>query len=75
MKAVFLDQATFGIPTPSPSLVSEFVCYDDTAQDDNLIITRCQDADIIITNKVPINENTIKKPAKLKTCANICHRH
>lgn len=66
MKAVFLDQATFGIPTPSPSLVSEFVCYDDTAQDDNLIITRCQDADIIITNKVPINENTIKNLPNLK---------
>lgn len=66
MKAVFLDRATFNIDTPAPQALGEFVCYDGTPQDDQTIIERCLDADIIITNKVQIHRTIIQQLPKLK---------
>lgn len=66
MKAVFLDQDTFSIPLQKPTALEKMVSHARTAQDDELIISRCQDADIIITNKVIINANIINRLPKLK---------
>ena len=58
MQAVFLDKGTFsdGIDLPAP----------DTPKDTDLIIERCKDADIIITNKVQIGAEVIAGLPKLK---------
>ncbi|SNT70860.1 D-2-hydroxyacid dehydrogenase [Psychrobacter sp. LV10R520-6] len=66
MQAVFLDKGTFsdGIDLPAPTGVSNYILYDDTPQE--LIIERCQNAEIIITNKVQINAEVIAKLPKLK---------
>lgn len=68
MKTVFLDRATFSkdIDLPAPDGVSEYLIHDNTEQDDNLIIERCKNADIIITNKVYINRHIIESLPKLK---------
>lgn len=68
MQAVFLDKGTFsdGVDLPAPAGVSDYITYKDTLQDDNLIIERCQDAAIIITNKVQISAAVIAKLPKLK---------
>ncbi len=68
MKAVFLDMATFSddIELPAPKGISDYVTYDDTPQEDALIIERCQDADIIFVNKVQISAAVIAKLPKLK---------
>ena len=68
MQAVFLDKGTFseGIHLPAPNGVSDYVTYNDTPKDDALIVERCKDADIIITNKVQINAEVISKLPKLK---------
>ncbi len=66
MQAVFLDKGTFsdGVELPVPTGVTDYITYDDTLQD--LIIERCQNADIIITNKVQISAEVIAKLPKLK---------
>ncbi|WP_230658287.1 D-2-hydroxyacid dehydrogenase [Psychrobacter sp. I-STPA10] len=68
MKAVFLDRGTFldTVDLPAPQGISDYVVYDTTPQDDTTIIERCQDADIVITNKVKINQQIIEKLPKLK---------
>lgn len=68
MKTVFLDSATFSedVELPIPEGITDYVTYDDTPQDDSLIIERCQDADIIFANKVQINAAIIAKLPKLK---------
>lgn len=68
MQAVFLDKGTFsdGIDLPAPAGVTDYVAYDDTPPDSEVIIERCQNADIIITNKVEINADVIAKLPKLK---------
>ncbi len=68
MKTVFLDSATFSedVELPIPDGITDYVTYDDTPQDDSLIIERCQDADIIFANKVQINAAIIAKLPKLK---------
>lgn len=68
MKAVFLDRATFldSVELPKPDGITDYVCYADTKQEDALIIERCQDADIIFTNKVMINRNIIEALPNLK---------
>lgn len=68
MKAVFLDCATFSadIDLPTPKGITEYVTYEDTPKDDALIIERCQDADIILINKVEINAAVIAQLPKLK---------
>lgn len=66
MHAVFLDKSTFSIHLPTPNKLDTFKCYETTVQDDSLIIERCTDADIIITNKVILSANVLKKLPKLK---------
>ena len=68
MQAVFLDKGTFSdnVDLPAPSGISDYVTYNDTPKDNDLIIERCRDADIIITNKVNIDRDVIAKLPKLK---------
>ena len=68
MQAVFLDKGTFseGIDLPAPAGISDYITHNDTPQDDQLIIERCQDAQIIFTNKVKISADVIAKLPKLK---------
>lgn len=68
MQAVFLDKGTFsdGIDLPAPTGVSDYITYDDTPKDTDVIIERCKNADIIITNKVQIGADVIAKLPKLK---------
>ncbi|OXL22861.1 D-2-hydroxyacid dehydrogenase [Psychrobacter sp. DAB_AL32B] len=66
MQAVFLDKGTFSdnVDLSAPAGVTDYVTYDDTPQE--LIIERCQNADIIFTNKVQISADVIAKLPKLK---------
>ncbi|WP_296243659.1 MULTISPECIES: D-2-hydroxyacid dehydrogenase [unclassified Psychrobacter] len=68
MQAVFLDRGTFSdnIELPAPSGVSDYVTYNDTPKDNAVIVERCCNADIIITNKVKIDAEVISKLPKLK---------
>ena len=68
MQAVFLDKGTFsdGIDLPAPAGVSDYLTYNDTPKDTTVIIERCKDADIIITNKVQIGADVIANLPKLK---------
>ncbi|MBH0065788.1 D-2-hydroxyacid dehydrogenase [Psychrobacter sp. SZ93C1] len=68
MQAVFLDKGTFseGIDLPAPTGISDYVTYNDAPKDTSVILERCKDADIIITNKVQINAEVISKLPKLK---------
>ena len=68
MKAVFLDRGTFldSVDLSAPKGVSDYVCFDETQQDDALIIERCKDADIIFSNKVKINADVIAALPNLK---------
>jgi len=77
MYAVFLDKKTFSITDLSSAnladtssiesiikQVSKLVCYDTTPT--NKIIEHCENADIIITNKVVLSEATLKQLPQLK---------
>lgn len=64
MKAVLLDQATLSIDLPAPDGLTSFDRFDKTAPEQ--VLARCQDADIIITNKVAITADIIKQLPKLK---------
>ncbi|MGO2278170.1 MULTISPECIES: D-2-hydroxyacid dehydrogenase [unclassified Psychrobacter] len=68
MQAVFLDKGTFseGIDLPAPVSVSDYITYNDTPKDTDVIVERCKDADIIITNKVQISAEVIEQLPKLK---------
>lgn len=68
MQAVFLDKGTFsdGIDLPAPAGVSDYLTHNDTPKDTAVIIERCKDADIIITNKVQIGADVIANLPKLK---------
>lgn len=68
MKAVFLDAATFSRQAhlPAPDGISDYQVFDHTANDASLIIERCIDADIIITNKVILDRQIIEALPKLK---------
>lgn len=68
MKAVFLDRGTFldSVDLPAPERVTDYVVHGDTEQNDELIIERCKDADIIFANKVKINREVIAALPNLK---------
>ncbi|MPX28787.1 D-2-hydroxyacid dehydrogenase [Moraxella catarrhalis] len=68
MKAVFLDAGTFSKQAclPTPKGVTEYQAYSQTPQDDEIIIQRCCDAQIVITNKVVITRNILKALPKLR---------
>ena len=66
MQAVFLDKGTFSdnVDLPAPAGVTDYITYDDTPQE--LIVERCENADIIFTNKVQISAEVIAKLPRLK---------
>ena len=66
MQAVFLDRGTFSdnVDLPAPAGVTDYITYDDTPSE--LVVERCQNADIIFTNKVQITAEAIAKLPKLK---------
>ncbi len=66
MQAVFLDKGTFSdnVDLPAPTGVTDYITYNDTPR--ALIIERCQNADIIITNKVQISAEVIANLPNLK---------
>ncbi len=68
MKAVFLDRATFlsELDLSLPKEVSEYQVFDMTTSDPSVIIGRCQDADIVITNKVRLGREVLEALPKLK---------
>ena len=68
MKAVFLDRATFSsdLELKPPNGLSDYQVYEQTPNDAQTIIERCQHADIIITNKVKLTAEVITQLPKLK---------
>ncbi len=67
MRAVFLDQKTFNQNISLSAIESEVTsleCYPTT--DENTLFERCINAEIIITNKVVLNEDTLKSLPSLK---------
>ena len=66
MKIVFLDRKSIGedIDLSSFNEFGEVVIYDYSTPEEALL--RTEDADIIILNKVPVNENTIRNAKSLK---------
>lgn len=66
MRAVFLDKNTFTVDLPSPKTLSDFTMYDRTDQNADLIVERCKDAQIVVTNKVRIDADILDRLPKLK---------
>ena len=68
MKAIFLDRATFSadLALTPPHGLSDYQVYAQTPNDPKIIIERCQDADIVITNKVELTAEIIAQLPKLK---------
>ena len=66
MKLVFLDRKTIGedIDLSSFEQFGEVVTYDYSTEEEAAI--RTKDADVIILNKVPVNEKTIGNAKNLK---------
>ncbi|MGM7318713.1 D-2-hydroxyacid dehydrogenase [Idiomarina sp. ST10R2A5] len=67
MKAVILDSDSLGEGvdlSPIKNQVGELVCYPLTSP--NQVNERIQNADVVITNKVVLNEASLKKAEKLK---------
>lgn len=69
IKIVFLDRTTIAsnIELTKPNFKHEWIEYESTNVHD--IVARCYDADIIITNKVPLNEETLEQLPRLKFIA------
>ena len=61
-----MDQATLSIDLTTPDGLTEFTCFERTDSDLEAIVARAQDADIIITNKVPITADVMQALPKLK---------
>ena len=67
MKAVFLDKQTFSSNLSLATIeqqVSELTCF--STSETSEVITRCLDAEIIITNKVVLNAEVLADLPKLK---------
>ena len=67
MHAVFLDQKTFSDSILFDEIneqVTQLITYSTTSADD--VISRCKHADIVITNKVEFNADTLQKLPQLK---------
>lgn len=69
MKIVFLDRKSIRdeVVLTKPNFAHEWVEYDNTEIDE--IIPRAADADVIITNKVPLRKETLKSLPQLKMIA------
>lgn len=68
MKAVFLDRATFvdTLNLQKPDEVHAYTVFEHTPNDVSVIVQRCLDADIVITNKVVLDRAVIERLPKLK---------
>ncbi len=66
-KIVFLDRETLDANVRIPNFPNEYTEYGQTSVDQ--IVERAKDADIIITNKVPLREPVLKQLPKLKLIA------
>ena len=66
-KIVFLDRETLDATVRKPNFPHEYTEYAQTAPDQ--IVDRAKDCDIVITNKVPLREATLKQLPKLKLIA------
>ena len=67
MKAVFLDSKTFSANISFSRIeqqTTSLTCFETTATDQ--LLERCQDADIVITNKVVLNAELLAKMPQLK---------
>ncbi len=60
MKIVFLDRASFhkDIVVNTPNFQHEWVNFDNTIKSE--IISRCADSQVIVTNKVPVQRDTLE---------------
>lgn len=69
LKIVFLDSATFSPETVvrPPNFAHELVAFERTGPDE--VATRVADADIVVTNKVKLNAQTIAQAPRLKFIA------
>lgn len=54
LSIVFLDRDSLPVPLPAPSFEHSLVAYPATTRDE--IVARCRGADVIISNKVPIDD-------------------
>jgi glycerate dehydrogenase len=66
-KIVFLDRETLDANVRIPNFPHEYTEYAQTPVDQ--IVERAKDADIVITNKVPLREPVLKQLPKLKLIA------
>jgi glycerate dehydrogenase len=66
-KIVFLDRETLDANVRIPNFPHEYTEYAQTSVDQ--IVERAKDADIVITNKVPLREPVLKQLPKLKLIA------
>jgi glycerate dehydrogenase len=66
---VFLDRATIGpaVDLKQPGFAHQWTAHDATTPDQ--IVARAEDADIIITNKVPIDAGTLARLPRLRMIA------
>lgn len=67
MKAVFLDSKTFSSNISFAAIeqqVSELVCYENTTPEQ--VLERCQEVELLITNKVLLTAELLAKMPKLK---------
>lgn len=66
MRAVFLDAATFSVDLPRPNGLTQWTVYDYTPNNPNVIVSRCMEYDIIVTNKIPISQTVLARLPTLK---------
>src|SRR5215510_1068159 len=66
-RIVFLERNTFNIPFPRPRFPHEWIEYDETDVDE--MVSRLQDATIVISNKLPLREETLARLPELKLIA------
>ena len=67
MQIVFLDRASLRAEIRRPSFSHNWIEFDNTTADD--VVTRLQDTEVVITNKVPLRENAISRLPNLKLIA------
>jgi len=67
MQIVFLDRASLRAEIRRPSFSHNWIEFDNTTAED--VVTRLQDTEVVITNKVPLREETISQLPNLKLIA------
>jgi glycerate dehydrogenase len=67
LNIVFLDRASLPVPVPRPAIAHRWREYDMTAPDD--VLSRCRDADVVISNKVRLDAGTLATLPRLKLIA------